>query len=139
MFVRWKRRHAAPYSSARVFNKGGHYYYAVVVRAERVDRKPRQRVVKHLAGFHPTELVPKGESHPDYRLNVLRYRSSFWGQVSTRLSELAETGSLTHEQRAAMEDRVAARVPKLTAEEQAELDAEIDRRRAQLAPFLRQM
>lgn len=132
MYVRWKRRPAAPPTLSRVFNKGGDYYYAVVVRSERVDGKPRQKVVKHLAGFHPSELVPKGD-HPGYHQNVLYYRRRFWWAVDDGLDELSETGDLTHEARAVMEERIADRVPKLTEEERAGLNARAAAVRTQLA------
>src|SRR6476619_7886011 len=95
VFVCWRRRPAAKPSRPRSFNKGDDYYYAVVVRSECVDGKPRQKVVKHLAGYYPSELTPQWQDNEKYaeegRQLVVSSRARFWDDVGCALDALAET------------------------------------------------
>ena len=115
MFVRWKRRVSRPLWHAQR-NDQDHIRYAVVVRSERVDGKPRQRIVKYLGGIRESYVVPAITDRLTRR-KALYARQRFWRSVPTALASLDLPG---HE-RDAIEAKIDARVPRLTAEEEAEL------------------
>jgi hypothetical protein len=86
MFVRWKK-------------SGKHSFAAVLVESRRVDGKPRQRIVKHLATIYEGDPEdPHGETKPD----------QFWVHALRGLDEMGE--HLTPDDRAVIERALAQRV-----------------------------
>lgn len=102
MFVRWKHRPAKRVKAWSVPDE--RIRYAVLVENHRVDGKPRQRVIRHLAAIRDGDLV-----HP---MTVDR----FWTQVDGHLDELNLRGAV----RLAMEATIAERVPRPDPEALAE-------------------
>ncbi len=102
MYVRWQRR--------RRVRKGrwSPLLTAVLVECRRVDGQPRQQVVAYLGGIREA-YIDKWERH----------HRAFWRGVDERLDELGlDAGT-----RARIEASVAARVRRVTPENQAEFDA----------------
>jgi hypothetical protein len=107
MFIRWKRRDQG---TARGGDGRDISYHAVLVRAERVQGQPRQRVVKHLWSIREFELPD-----PDAR-------ARFWRCVAERL------GKLGIEADEGIADRLTGLVPRPSAAEMREAARrEIDR------------
>ncbi len=101
MFVRWQRRRRKRYGGSPLLT-------AVLVESRRVDGDPRQRTVAYLAGIREKFI---GEHERAHR--------KFWRKVDERLDELA----LDPATRARIEAGVAARVPRVTDENQAQFGA----------------
>ena len=102
MFVRWKHRPAKRIKSWSAPDE--RIRYAVLVESRRVDGKPRQRVIRHLAAIRDGDL-----QHP---MTVDR----FWTQIDDALDELGINGG----PRLAMETAIGARVPRPDPEALAE-------------------
>jgi hypothetical protein len=106
MFVRWKRRERRRDKHLCPFVR-----YAVLVKSERVDGKPRQRIVRYLAHI--------GESY----LDATAHQQYFWDRVNPQLDDL-DVDSTT---RQSLEAALLAVVGRPT---QAQLDQlDLDRRR----------
>jgi hypothetical protein len=92
--VRWKRRPARrvkPWSPP-----DEQIWYAVLVESRRVDGKPRQKVIRHLAAIKAGQF--------GYPLSIAR----FWDQVDAALDELG----IPDAERVAMESTIGAKVPR---------------------------
>lgn len=112
MFVRWKKTRKRPawaepgvviryQSGAAPFQIGAEGFLlhsAQVVEAQRVDGKPRQRVVLHLG------------SMAEHALSSPLARATFWAQVYDKLADLWVPPT----QRQAILGQIAARVPRPT-------------------------
>ncbi len=114
MFVRWQRRSRKRYG-------GSPLLAAVIVECRRVDGKPRQRTVAYLGGIRERFV---GEHE--------RRHEKFWNRVDARLDELG----LDPSTRASIEASIAARVPRVTDENQAVFAAEAARVRREIAADL---
>ena len=101
MYLKWQSR-----PRKRI---GSPLLTAVLVESHRVGGKPRQRTVAYLAGILEVRI---GSRHQ-------RHHERFWNSVDARLDELG----LDPYVRANIETSVAARVTRVTAENQAEFDA----------------
>jgi hypothetical protein len=101
MFVRWKTR--VPWRAHKDFphRNPGTSFSAVLVRSERREGEPRQRIVAHLG--HITE------DNIDSNARQL----SFWQGVDRHLDAL----TLSPEDRRQIEAQVRARIPRPTPEE----------------------
>jgi hypothetical protein len=110
MFLRWKRRKLRPRYDRGVL-QAEHSWYAVLVRSERVDGKPRQRVVRYLGHIL--------EKH----LGATAHREGFWKRMDWHLDDL----NLDPATRGQVETKLGALVKRPTSEE---LDALTERRRA---------
>jgi len=110
VFVRWKSRKSS-YSGRWHWLAERVTHYAVLVESTRVDGKPRQRFVAHLANYHEGGRV-------EYYPHV-----DFWRQVERRLKSL----NLAADVRERVERKLAERVPRPTPE----LLAELSRRTAE--------
>jgi hypothetical protein len=105
MFVRWKRRKRIakdPFTFGRK-HVAKTDLSAVLVRCERLDGKPRQRIVAYLGTIQEGYL--KGEHSAA--------REYFWENADRRLSSLG----LAKTERQEIEAALVARVPRPTAEE----------------------
>ncbi len=114
MFVRWQRRSRKRYGAPPLLT-------AVLVECRRVDGKPRQRTVAYLAGIRERFVGKNAWQH-----------DRFWSRVDTRLDELA----LDPQTRATIEASIAARVPRVTDENQAQFAAEAAHARREIAAEL---
>ncbi len=114
MYVRWRSRPRTRLPRSPLLT-------AVVVACRRVNGKPRQRVVAYLAGIREKFI---GEHE--------RQHEKFWNRVDARLDELA----LDPATRANIEASIAARVPRVTDEDQAQFAAEAARFRRDIAAEL---
>jgi hypothetical protein len=107
MFVRWKRRERKTRKAyeweryGRAKGTGKYLLIAVLVRSERQDGKPRQKIVGYLGS------VPEGLADEPFQ------RKWFWDRARHRLDALA----LEQTERQKVEGALAARVPRLTVEE----------------------
>jgi hypothetical protein len=93
MFVRWKRRPAKRVKSWSTPDE--QVWCAVLVESRRVDGKPRQRVVRHLA------TIREG----DFTMPMTVDR--FWKQVDAALAAVGISGAVLE----AAEGKIAAVVP----------------------------
>lgn len=94
---------------------------AVLVECRRVSGRPRQRTVGYLGGIIE-KFIGKNARHHE----------RFWRKVDERLDELAFDPAT----RAIIEASVAARVPRITDENQAQFAAEAARVRSEIAADL---
>jgi hypothetical protein len=115
----------APYDEQRL--------YAVLVRSERVDGKPRQRVVKHLAGIRAWFAARLPDAGAHLRPQAWKARHWFWKDVDAALAELVPEPA----DRERIASTIAATVPRLSADEEAEWHAESERAQARLAVLMR--
>ena len=106
MYVRWKRRKLT--RRLRDGSKPGYSLYAVLVKSERINGRPRQRVVKHLGSFREKEI-----------LSVI-VRDYFWRRIEAKLSKL----DLDPDTRSRVEARLSQTIPRPS---QAEKDKEVER------------
>ena len=114
MYVRWKRRKLT--RRLRDDSEPGHSLYAVLVKSERINGQPRQRVIKHLGSF-------RGKNIPEVII-----RDYFWRRVQAKLSKL----DLNPETQAKVEAQLSRRVPRPT---QAERDKAVDEAKRQMREF----
>ncbi len=114
MYVRWQLR-------PRKRRGGSPLLVAVLVESRRVDGRPRQRTVRYLGGIIE-KFIGKNARHHE----------RFWRKVDARLDELA----LDPVTRANIEASVAARVPRITNENQTVFAAEAARVRREIAADL---
>ena len=110
MFVRWKRR------KLKKKWHGGCVRYAVLVKSERVNGKPRQKVIKYLGHI------------ADYGLEWPGHRFDFWDRVDKNLGELG----LDDKSRREIERKLDDRVPRPTPEQYAEREKAIGALRERL-------
>jgi hypothetical protein len=117
MFVRWERRERVSVKRRRLRDERGRKHYVAapprktgefvlvvrLVKSERRDGKPRQKVVAYL-GIVREEYA----EHPTHR-------EAFWRRASARLDALG----LDPEERGKIEAALLARVPRPSAEEVA--------------------
>lgn len=111
MFVRWKKRKAAP-ERRHSFGIGPHmspHWVVVVVESKRLDGKPRQKIVMYLAS-----IADDVRGHEYSQVE-------FWLQAMTKLDALSVAG----EQRARMEAALLRIVPRPTLETTARIEAEL--------------
>ena len=114
MYVRWQLR-------PRKRRGGSPLLVAVLVESRRVDGRPRQRNVAYLGGIRERHVGKTAREH-----------NRFWAGVDARLDELG----LDAVTRASIEARVAARVPRVTDENQAVFAAEAARVASEIASDL---
>src|SRR5687768_11322284 len=93
MFVKWKRR---PVGANRSY--GGSPYneqhlIAVLVRSERVDGKPRQKLVKYLGTIRDSYIEPGSITNEYVRARAINAKEWFWRRVSSVLAETEMTPS----------------------------------------------
>ena len=72
----------------------------MLVESHRVDGKPRQRVIRHLAAIRDGELEQP------------RALDRFWQRADAVLDELLAAGTLTREQHQALEHKLSAELPR---------------------------
>jgi len=103
MYLRWKRRPLKPH---RYTKQPRVLLSAMLVESRRhiLDGKPRQRVVRYLGSIQDVDL------HDRYAAS---YCGRFWGAVAWHLDDL----QVPAEQRAVIEAKVLATVPRPTREE----------------------
>ncbi len=106
MFVRWKRR-----KMRGKWGRGTYVRYAVLVESVRVEGKPRQRFVAHLAHI------------PERIAGMAIHRGLFWRDVNKRLDELQLDG----ETRARVTSKLLAVVPLTNEARSAAEKAELAR------------
>ena len=109
MFVRWKYRPARRVKSWSVPDE--RIRYAVLVESRRVEGKPRQRVIRHLAAIRDGDL-----RHP---MTVDR----FWTQVDGHLGELGIHGAARLAMEATIAERVSRPDPEALAEHRRSFEA----------------
>ena len=102
MFVRWKRR------QLRRSRVPEYVRYAVLVRSNRVDGKPRQQVIRHLAHIREKYLT------------ATAHREWFWERVDWHLGDLG----LDEKARQSIERTLLPVVPRPTAAELDRLQAD---------------
>jgi len=90
VYVRWKSRSTGAATE--------HAWSLVLVRSERVDGKPRQRVVKYLGSIRDSEM----EQPPAV--------TRFWQRVDAQLDELRHAGTLTGREREDIERKLRGEV-----------------------------
>jgi hypothetical protein len=100
VFVRWKQRR----NRTRRNDCGGVSTYAYLVKSERIDGKPRLKVIGYVG------TVPEGGERHDWR------RIRFWGRVDALFARL----KLDPDTRASIEHSLATRVPRPLTEEERE-------------------
>src|SRR3954451_1362303 len=117
MFVRWQRR---PARKNRAYEQR---LSAVLVRAERADGKPRQRIVivKYLGMIREYFIVPTAITNPYVQHQARLELVWFWNTVDTALAGL----DLDDETRSSIAAMVATRVPRLTDAEAADCPADV--------------
>jgi len=106
MFVRWKERRSADRDRGHA-KHGSVTHYAVLVESVRVDGRPRQRFVAHIAGYN------EGDSRRAREMQAVY----FWRQAEGRLNTL----NLATDLRARVEAKLAERMPRPSPEFLAEL------------------
>src|SRR5262245_16706435 len=113
MFVRWqKRKRQRPKYRA---HRGVDYHWrAILAESYTVDGEPRQRHIAYLGGITDSEL------------DTICIRGRFWHTLKFKLDRLAKHIPPAERQR--IEAAVAAKVPPISAAE----DAECERRRREL-------
>ena len=109
MYIRWKKRKAAHRPGYRYSGRYCDHYSAVVVETRRVEGKPRQFVVQHLASISD-----------DMRVNEYP-QVAFWRKALTKLDALEITGT----ERERMEATLLRLIPRPTPETMAEIEAEL--------------
>ena len=128
MYVRWKRRVRA-HKPQRV----GYWTRdpapphvtraAQLVETRRVNGKPRQRVVAHLATIDEATMVSFGT------------RRAFWDVLRDRLDQLRRAGVIDETQQDAIDATLARTVPPPTQEEWNDYNAERARSRKEQRPI----
>jgi hypothetical protein len=112
MFIRWKRRRLGPQRGARSANRPPRYSLdAVLVRAERVNGQPRQRVVRYLGSFPESYLSAIGAEQSFEGIGATALQLQFWRAVDWHLADLG-LDEATCELLAA---KIAERVPRPTS------------------------
>ena len=119
MFVRWKRRNTNPKRTRGWPGLAEHSLYAVLVRSDRVDGKPRQRVVRYLA--HIGEQYTGATAHQQY----------FWERVDAQLDDLGLDDAI----RQSVTSSLIEVVPRPSSQELAQLKR--DQERVARAPLPR--
>jgi hypothetical protein len=107
VFVRWKRR---PLRRRETSSPAQQALSAVLVETDRVDGRPRQRVVRYLATVKAGQL--------GYPLSVER----FWRAVDARLADLP----LADDQRLVIERKIGGTVPRPDTDVLARTRAEFE-------------
>ena len=106
MFIRWKRRPKAPTKPRRrprFRSDKGDSLYCVVVESQRVDGKPRQKVVMYLGSLDEKDREKMWQ------------RVDFWDLVGPKLDSL----QLTKRQRTRIEESISVVVARVSDEEAA--------------------
>jgi hypothetical protein len=120
MYVRWKRRPLGrtqwPDNVEALPDE--QRLYAVLVRSERVNGKPRQRVIKHLGGIRERFATDLQEQQENLRVHAWQARHRFWEQVDETLAELVPEPA----ERERLAGQIVVTVPRLTALEHAAWD-----------------
>jgi len=98
MYVRWKRR---ALKNGRRYHPDPHLLSAYLVESRRVDGKPRQRILAYLGSIN------------ERFLDATWQQRNFWLTASQKLEAL----DLSKEERAAIDARLQAVVPRLTQDE----------------------
>ena len=111
MFVRWKKyKLTGPLKSWRTnFGDG---FAAVLVECKRVNGKPRQRVIKHLASIREYGLAD----------DKVGWHTGFWRDVEISLRDIP----MSEAEREKIEAALVRRVPKPTKEKWAAANAELN-------------
>ena len=131
MYIRWKRR---PVGANRGYSgspQNEQHLDVVLARSERVDGKPRQRVVKYLGTIRESYIDPASITNTYVQTRARFALTWFWEKVDRALGEL-ELDDATRELLAA---NVAARVPRLTQEDRAALESYCRDTAAGIAPL----
>ena len=109
MFLRWKKYATKPPRSRWATNYGEYSLAAVLVESRRVNGKPRQKVIKHLASIREYGLADE----------MVGWHTGFWRDVEESLRDL----DLSEADRAKIEAALVRRVPKPTKEKWAAANA----------------
>ena len=91
---------------------GGTTHYAVLVKSERVNGKPRQKFVAHVGSFNESNAYFYRHSRDAY--------IDFWWQIKRRLDVLGLAGDM----RAKVEQQLAVKVPRPPEEEMRQAEAD---------------
>ena len=120
MYLRWKRRPVAASRSYGGAPANDRWLAAVLVDTERADGRARQRFVKYLGTIRESFVALSAIADERVRRRAKDQKVRFWQRVSKTLAGM----DLTPEDRERIEATIALRVPRFSAEEQAELDRE---------------